>query len=46
MSALIISLDSARAAILDRRRELVGGQAHLVPGDPLAAEALVDADGA
>jgi hypothetical protein len=44
--ALIISLDSARAAILDRRRELVGGQAHLVPGDALAAEALVDAEGA
>jgi TRAP-type uncharacterized transport system substrate-binding protein len=44
MSALIIALDSARAAILDRRRELIGGQAHLVPGDALAAEALANAD--
>ncbi len=44
MSALIIALDSARAAILDRRRELVGGHPHLVPGEALAAEALVNAD--
>jgi TRAP-type uncharacterized transport system substrate-binding protein len=45
MSALIIALDSARAAIHDRRRELAGEHAHLVPADALAAEALVNAEG-
>jgi hypothetical protein len=38
MSALIISLDSARAAIVDRRRELYGEHPHLVPADTLAPE--------
>jgi TRAP-type uncharacterized transport system substrate-binding protein len=45
MSALIIALDSARAAILDRRRELAGEHPHLVPADAMVAEALINASG-
>ena len=41
MSALIISIDSARAAIVDRRRDLYGEHPHLVPADTLAAGALL-----
>ena len=41
MSALIISIDSARASIVDRRRELYGEHPHLVPTDTLAAGALL-----
>jgi len=44
MSALIIALDSARAAMLDRRRELAGEHPHLVPGEALATEALLNAE--